>query len=219
MTSLTSESPTSSLIQNASFTCPSGNNCTSPCYKCTNSGEQNSTEKPCAYAQDNNDNKMYNNNNNNNNNNNRQDSNNNNRCNDMTCPNNNNNNFDVDVEEVHFVHEVVVTRRKRSLSIDKVKEAVFKQPTNWKTNEINMEEIKRHNTLEDCWIISKNKVYNATPFIKIHPGGFKSILKRAGGVKDCSVDFDFHSSNGRKVWKKYQIGIVEGTNKSTCQIM
>ena len=149
-----------------------------------------------------------------------QDSNNNNRCNDMTCPdNNNNNNFDVDVEEVHFVHEVVVTRRKRSLSIDKVKEAVFKQPTNWKTNEINMKEIKRHNTLEDCWIISKNKVYNATPFIKIHPGGFKSILKRAGGVKDCSVDFDFHSSNGRKVWKKYQIGIVEGTNKRTCQIM
>ena len=58
MTSLTSESPTSSLIQNASFTCPSGNNCTSPCYKCTNSDVQNSTEKPCAYAQDNNDNKM-----------------------------------------------------------------------------------------------------------------------------------------------------------------
>ena len=94
--------------------------------------------------------------------------------------------------------------------IDKVKNAVFKRPKNWKTNEISMIEIRKHNTVDDVWIITKNKVYNATPFIKIHPGGYKSIMRCAGGIKDCEVDFNFHSTNGRKIWQKYQIGIIEG---------
>jgi cytochrome b involved in lipid metabolism len=205
MSSLTNnESPMSSLLQSANFLCPSGKNCTSPCYKCASCGVQNSTEKLCN-AVDKNMTQMYNRSSNNSDNN----------SSNMMC---NSSNLGVEVEEIHFVQEVVVGRRKRSLSIDKVKGALFKQPTNWKTNEISMEEINKHNTLEDCWIIAKNKVYNATPFISIHPGGIKSILRRAGGVKDCSIDFDFHSTNGRKVWQKYQIGIVEGT-RSSCQIM
>ena len=98
------------------------------------------------------------------------------------------------VEEVHFVPEVVVARRKRSLSINKVKNAVFRRPKNWKTNEIPLQEVSKHNSPEDCWIIAKNKsLQRATPFLKIHPGGVQSILRRAGGVKDCSIDFDFHS--------------------------
>ena len=213
MTSLTTgETATSTtLLQDSNFTCPSGNNCTSRCYTYDNCGTSNSAETSFAY----NVKKMCKSNKNSN----IQDSNNNNNS-YNTCNNNNNSeksNFEV--EEAHIVQEVTVGRRKRSLSIDKVKGAVFKRPKDWKTNEISMIEIRKHNTVDDVWIIAKNKVYNATPFMKIHPGGYKSIMRRAGGVKDCEEDFNFHSTNGRKVWQKYQIGIIEGTGKSSCQIM
>ena len=209
MTSLTSGGAVNEsmpLLNNANFVCPSGNTCTSPCYKCASDGVENATEKLRCVS--NSSNKLYSSNSVNS-----QDSNSHsspNTCKVSGC--------DVQVEEVHFVQEVVVARRKQSLSINKVKRAVFRRPKNWKTNEIPLQEVSKHNSPEDCWIIAKNKVYNATPFLKIHPGGVQSILRRAGGVKDCSIDFDFHSSNGRKVWQQYQIGIVEGSRQS-CQIM
>jgi hypothetical protein len=39
-----------------------------------------------------------------------------------------------------------------------------------------------------------------------HPGGVESILRKAGGVQDCSKDLLFHSRAGMKVWKKFKVG-------------
>lgn len=41
-------------------------------------------------------------------------------------------------------------------------------------------EVSKHNTADDCWIIIKNKVYNVTPYVEEHPGGY-AILNHAGG--------------------------------------
>eukprot|EP00250_Pteridium_aquilinum_P002558 c12779_g1_i1 orf=189-557(-) len=41
-------------------------------------------------------------------------------------------------------------------------------------------EVSKHNTATDCWIIIKNKVYNVTPYVEEHPGGY-AILNHAGG--------------------------------------
>lgn len=38
----------------------------------------------------------------------------------------------------------------------------------------------QHNTINDCWIIIQNNVYNFTDFIKQHPGGSEILLSRAG---------------------------------------
>lgn len=40
-------------------------------------------------------------------------------------------------------------------------------------------EVSKHNTAHDCWIVIKNKVYDVTPYVEEHPGGY-SILNHAG---------------------------------------
>jgi cytochrome b involved in lipid metabolism len=43
-----------------------------------------------------------------------------------------------------------------------------------------LEEVSKHQSLDDCWIIIKNKVYNVTKFLGEHPGGEEVILDTAG---------------------------------------
>lgn len=67
-----------------------------------------------------------------------------------------------------------------------------------------LDEIKKHNSKNDCWIIVKKKVYDITDFINIHPIGYTPIIKKAGS--DCTYDLSFHSKNARKILSQYLIG-------------
>jgi L-lactate dehydrogenase (cytochrome) len=40
---------------------------------------------------------------------------------------------------------------------------------------VSVEEISRHNTPEDCWIVVDGKVWDITEFAPEHPGGGESI--------------------------------------------
>eukprot|EP00249_Psilotum_nudum_P010868 c22817_g1_i1 orf=305-679(+) len=42
-----------------------------------------------------------------------------------------------------------------------------------------LEEVSKHNTRTDCWIIIKDKVYDVTSYVEEHPGG-DAILNHAG---------------------------------------
>ena len=42
-----------------------------------------------------------------------------------------------------------------------------------------IDQISKHDTIDDCWVILNNNVYNLTQFVNIHPGG-KIILNYAG---------------------------------------
>ncbi|EPY50152.1 NADPH-hemoprotein reductase [Schizosaccharomyces cryophilus OY26] len=44
---------------------------------------------------------------------------------------------------------------------------------------VTKEELKKHNTKEDCWIAVRGKVYNVTTYLPYHPDGAKKILKHA----------------------------------------
>ena len=58
-----------------------------------------------------------------------------------------------------------------------------------------LEEIGRHRTPQDCWLLVQGKVYDVSAWIPQHPGGSLIYLK-AGG--DCSQLFDaYHPLSAR----------------------
>lgn len=69
------------------------------------------------------------------------------------------------------------------------------------------EEIFLHNSSESCWIIVKNKVYDITPFLKNHPGGQNSLIKKGGS--DCTTDLNFHSKYAKEMMEIFYIGKVK----------
>jgi nitrate reductase (NAD(P)H) len=73
-----------------------------------------------------------------------------------------------------------------------------------------MEEVRKHNTEEDCWIIVNNRVYDASEYLELHPGGIDSILINSG--EDASEDFvAIHSMKATKMLEKYYIGDLDTT--------
>jgi cytochrome b involved in lipid metabolism len=77
-----------------------------------------------------------------------------------------------------------------------------------------VEEVAKHNTEKDCWVIIGGEVYNVTKFLPEHPGGARAILLFAG--KDATDEFDM--LHERRVIQKYaptaHIGKIAGDNKS-----
>ena len=64
---------------------------------------------------------------------------------------------------------------------------------------ITMDEVNKHNSEGDLWVILHGDVYDLTTFLPDHPGGKKAIMLFAG--KDATEEFDMlHPPN---VLKKY----------------
>merc|ERR1719242_42492 len=53
---------------------------------------------------------------------------------------------------------------------------------------ITMEEVAKHTTKGDCWVVLHDRVLNVTKFLPDHPGGELAILTFAG--KDATKEFD-----------------------------
>eukprot|EP01012_Entosiphon_sulcatum_P021402 TRINITY_DN261_c1_g1_i3.p2 TRINITY_DN261_c1_g1~~TRINITY_DN261_c1_g1_i3.p2 ORF type:complete len:610 (+),score=136.43 TRINITY_DN261_c1_g1_i3:56-1831(+) len=73
--------------------------------------------------------------------------------------------------------------------------------------EYTKEEVAKHNTEKDCWVIINGKVLDVTKFLPDHPGGRKSILVFAG--RDASEEFNM--LHDPKVIQKYAPDAVIGT--------
>jgi len=76
-----------------------------------------------------------------------------------------------------------------------------------KSKEYTLEEVAKHNTKSDAWIVINGKVANITKWIPNHPGG-DIIMKGVG--KDATKLFESigHDDYAKKIFKKYQIGII-----------
>jgi hypothetical protein len=82
-------------------------------------------------------------------------------------------------------------------------------PASVHNRRISLEELVKHNTEASCWIVGGRYVYDVTRFMDRHPGGTSSLMKRAGGVKDCTTDFNFHNRQAQAMWKQYMIGVLD----------
>ena len=79
---------------------------------------------------------------------------------------------------------------------------------------ITMEEVQQHTTPENgIWFVIDGKVYDATPWLKDHPGGPEILIKSSG--KDVSRVFKItnHSSFAVEEASNYQIGVLAPSNK------
>ncbi|KYQ93463.1 delta 5 fatty acid desaturase [Tieghemostelium lacteum] len=67
------------------------------------------------------------------------------------------------------------------------------------------EEVAKHNTKSDLWMIINNDVYDFTLFFNLHPGG--SIMLEGAG-KDATYLFEDigHSYEAVSLMSKYKIG-------------
>ena len=75
--------------------------------------------------------------------------------------------------------------------------------------ELALSEIQKHNKINDCWLIVHEKVYNISAFVKCHPAGPDTIMRRAG--QDATQDFYFHSREAQRMWRDRMpiVGVVD----------
>lgn len=87
-----------------------------------------------------------------------------------------------------------------------------------------LNEVQQHSTLDDCWMVIFDKVYNVTSFVNDHPGGDFILLEYAG--RDATHGFlsTRHGSTAYKMMDKYWIGILVdeelyySNNSSYCSV-
>ncbi|KAI8609748.1 putative acyl-CoA dehydrogenase [Chytriomyces sp. MP71] len=75
------------------------------------------------------------------------------------------------------------------------------------------DEVARHNTKDDAWILVDGKVFDITSFLDVHPGGRRILLPLLG--KDASKQFaQYHNVTTvlGKYQTKLQIGSIQGSS-------
>jgi cytochrome b involved in lipid metabolism len=70
------------------------------------------------------------------------------------------------------------------------------------------QEVKKHSSEGDLWIIIDNAVYDMSRFIDMHPGGVQPILEYAG--KDATDAFyGLHRQEVLIKYDRFKIGLIE----------
>jgi len=75
---------------------------------------------------------------------------------------------------------------------------------------LTLEEVAKHSTESDCWIVIGNDVYNVTSLIDTHSGGREAIIKYCG-TNATDVFFSKHDQRAYEVLQSYYIGTIGNT--------
>lgn len=91
------------------------------------------------------------------------------------------------------IQNVTVSQTKNNLSDTK---NLSKNTSVKNTGGLTLEEVAKHSTKEDCYLVINNKVYSVSSFIDSHPGGAKKIISNCGR----EVSGIFASIHSNKAW-------------------
>jgi len=84
------------------------------------------------------------------------------------------------------------------------------------------EDVARHATNNDCYLIINNKVYNVSSYIGQHPGGSRTITSRCG-QEVTGIFASIHSNFAWDLLKKYYLGDIslgsQGTSSQNTTII
>lgn len=72
------------------------------------------------------------------------------------------------------------------------------------------EEVAKHTTSDDLWIVYNGKVYDVTKYIDEHPGGEEVVLDVAGIDATEAFNDIGHSDDAHDILKDLLVGRVEG---------
>jgi len=81
--------------------------------------------------------------------------------------------------QMQFIHQI----NKNPISNEEIRSKL--------NNKYTIEEVGKHNTTEDCWMVFNNIVYDVTEYLNFHPGG-KSILMTCAGKDGTSMFYKAH---------------------------
>lgn len=76
-----------------------------------------------------------------------------------------------------------------------------KQDAGGSQKQFTREEVEKHSTDDDCWIVVDGKVYDATSVLEWHPGGKAPLLGHAGKVHQDTTD-EFGSIHDEYAYQK-----------------
>ncbi len=89
----------------------------------------------------------------------------------------------------------------------------FNQKIQNQTVILTLDEVAKHNSPNDCWLIINNNVYEVTNYINNHPGGAKRIISFCG--QDATTAFATkgnknkpHSSSANQILESFKIGFL-----------
>jgi len=68
------------------------------------------------------------------------------------------------------------------------------------------DEVAKHNSDDDCWIVLHGLVYNVTDFLFEHPGGGDLIVDEAGTDASQPYDEQGHTEEAQEMLEDYLIG-------------
>ena len=94
------------------------------------------------------------------------------------------------------------------------KKAAAKPAAGGKDRIISLEELKKHQSEDDMWMVVYGKVYDVTPFAEEHPGGVETLVAEAGGDATGQFDGVGHSDTAKAMLPKYYIGELSEEDKA-----
>ncbi|KAJ5623792.1 Cytochrome b5 [Penicillium lagena] len=68
-----------------------------------------------------------------------------------------------------------------------------------------LEEVQKHNKLDDAWIVLHNKVYDVTKYLEDHPGGSAILIEVAGTDATEAFEETGHSDEARDELSKHYV--------------
>lgn len=70
------------------------------------------------------------------------------------------------------------------------------------------DEIARHASVDDLWVIIDDKVYDLTDYVDEHPGGVDAIAKNGGGDATEGFKGPQHPSRVFDIVEEYRVGVL-----------
>jgi len=105
-------------------------------------------------------------------------------------------------------------RPKKKAETKAAEVAETKSGVRAKGGEYSLEEVAKHKTANDCWVVVEGKVLDVTKFLPDHPGGKMAIMAFAG--RDATTEFKMVHEEG--VIEKYAPEVIIGKLKPSSKL-